>query len=182
MNKNYPLFSIVVVIVLFAIAFGTLVVQAEHLERPASLVPNYHRMVGQSLADKAVADFIAANHCTSANQYQLCEATGIALAMNGDRTIKTLVLFPGRTNGFAAFRGELPLNLRWNDSLASVNRKLGVSPDETFLQEAGLPNESGIPENIRLWAVYEEAGVTVIYNTLSADSQSASIHAILITK
>ena len=66
--------------------------------------------------------------------------------------------------------------------MASAQQKLGVSPDTTFLEEAGLPNESGTPDNIRLWVVYEELGVTIVYNSLSADDNNATIHAILITK
>ena len=182
MNTFFKSLSFVFLIMLVATACGAQIVQADHLEQPVSSGPNFRSMVGKSLDDKHVADFIAANHCTSGDQYQLCGSTGIALGLDTDQTVKTIILFPGRTSGFAAFHGELPLNLTWNDNMASAKQKIGMPSDVTFQEEAGLPNESGTPDNIRLWVVYKELGLTIVYNTLSADNDKATIHAVLITK
>lgn len=182
MNKLFKPLSFVFLIMLAATACSGQVVEAKSVEQPASIAPNYQSLVGKSLGSKNVVDFIADNGCTSANQYQLCGSTGIALGMDRDQTVKTVFIFPSGANGFAAFYGELPLNLTWKDNMAAAKQKIGASADATFLEEAGLPNESGTPDNIRLWVAYKELGVTLVYNTLSADDNSATIHAILITR
>src|SRR5262245_47795191 len=112
MKKLFKPLSFVFMIMLVVTACGAQVVQAEPLEQPVSIAPNYESLVGKSLGDKNVADFIAANHCTSANQYQLCGSTGIALGINRDQTVKTVFLFPGGASySFAAFQSALPLSL-----------------------------------------------------------------------
>ena len=182
-NRFFNLFTgvVVVVAVLSLTAMQGILVKAE-IEKPASVTPAYEGLVGKSLLDRDVAQFVAVNSCAAAYEYRLCEAMGIALEMDGDQMVQAVVLFPGHTNGFAAFHGDLPHGLHWNDSLVSVQEKLGVAPDAVFLNEAGLPNESGTPDSIRLWAVYNDLGLTIVYNTQSADHDNATIHAILVTK
>jgi len=181
MNKLFKPLSFVVLIMLVATACGARVVEAKHVEQPVSIAPNYQSLVGKSVGDKNVVDFIASNYCSSSYQYQLCEASGIALGINLDQTVKTVILFPGGTHEIARFHGGLPRNLNWNDSMASVNQKLGA-PDATFQEQGELPHDRGTPDEIRLWASYKELGLTIVYNSLSAKDNNAAIYAILITK
>ena len=183
MNKLFKTLTIVCFIMLVATACGAQAVQAKPVEQP-SVASSYQALLGKSLGDKYVADFMTRNYCSSAVEYQLCGSTGIALEMDTDQKVKTVFLFPGSTAGFAAFRGELPYGLHWDDSRAVVEQKLGVTSNTTYLQEAGLPEESGTPDNIRLWVAYQELGMTIVYNTrsASADNKDVTIHAILVTK
>jgi hypothetical protein len=181
MNKLFKTLTVVSFIMLVATACGAQAVQAKPVEQPA-VASSYQALLGKSLSDKSVADFMATNYCSSADQYQLCGSTGIALGMDTDQKVKTVFLFPGRMDSFAAFHGELPYGIHWDDSRAAVEQKLGVTPNTIYLQQAGLPKEIGIPDNLRLWVAYEEPGVTIVYNTLSADNKNATIHAILVTK
>jgi hypothetical protein len=181
MNKLFKTLTAVAFIILVATACSAPAVQAKPIEHPA-VASNYQALLGKPLGDQSVGDFMARNSCSSAVEYQLCGSTGIALEMDTDQKVKTVFLFPGSTAGFAAFRGELPYGLHWDDSRAVVEQKLGVTSNTTYLQEAGLPEESGTPHNIRLWVAYQESGMTIVYNTLSADNKDVTIHAILLTK
>ena len=181
MKKLFTTLTVVAIIMLVATACGAQAVQAKPVEQP-SAAPGYQALLGKSLGDKYVADFMTRNYCSSAVQYQLCGSTGIALGMDADQKVNIVFLFPGRTESFAAFHGELPYGLQWDDSRAVVEQKLGVTPDTLSLQQAGLPEEIGIPDNLRLWVAYEKPGMTIVYNTLSADNKDATIHAILVTK
>ena len=180
MNKLFKTLAVVTFIMLVATACGTQAAQAKPVEQP-SVASSYRALLGKPLDDKYVADFMAKNYCSSADQYQLCGSTGIALGMDTDQTVKTVYFFPGRMASFAAFHGELPYGLRWEDNRAVAEEKLGVTPNAIYLNQAGLPKETGTPDNIRLWVAYQEAGVTIVYNTLSAENKKATIHAILVT-
>ena len=181
MNKLFKTLAVVALIMLIATACAAQAVEAKPGEQP-SVAPSYQALLGKSLSDKYVADFMASNYCSSVVGYQLCGSTGIALGIDADQKVKTVFLFPGRTANFAAFQGELPYGLNWNDSMAVVEEKLGAAPNTLYLQEAGLPKEHGTPDNIRLWVAYQQPGVTIVYNTLSAANKNATIHAILVTK
>jgi hypothetical protein len=180
MNKLFKPLAVVTFIMLVAAACGSQAVQAKPVEQP-SVASSYQALLGKSLDDKSVADFMARNYCSSAGQYQLCGSTGIALGMDPNQKVKTVFFFPGRMAGFAAFHGELPYGLHWEDNRAVVEQKLGLTPNAIYLNEAGLPTEIGTPDNIRLWVAYQEAGVIIVYNTLSGDNKEATIHAILVT-
>jgi len=181
MNKFFKTLTVIGFIVLVGVVYVAQVVQAKPLEQP-SAAPNYQALLGKPLNDQYVADFMAANHCSTVVQYQICGSTGIALEVDRDQKIKTVFLFPGRSETFAAFHGELPYGLHWTDSMAVVEQKLDVTSNTHYMNQAGLPRESGTPENIRLWVNYPQAGITIVYNTQSADNKNATIHAILMTK
>lgn len=181
MNKSFKTLIVIGFIVLISVVYVAQVVQAKPLELP-SAASSYQALLGKPLNDQYVADFMAANHCSTVVQYQICGSTGIALEVDQDQKITTVLLFPGRSETFAAFHGELPYGLQWTDTMAVAGQKLDVTSNTHYLQEAGLPGESGTPENIRLWVNYPQAGTTIVYNTHSADNTEATIHAILVTK
>ena len=181
MNTLFKTLTVIAFIMLVATACSAQAVMAKPVEKPAT-ASSFGDLLGRSVSEKPVADFIARNYCSTSIEYQVCGSTGIALAMDADQKVKTVFLFPGRINGFAAYHGELPSGLHWEDSKAIVEQKLGANPNAVFLQEAGLPYESGTPDNIRLWVSYQKPGITVVYNTLSTDNKVATIHAILVTK
>jgi hypothetical protein len=187
MNKLFKNLSILAVIALFITACGAQMVQAQPEEQsaPKATTTTYQAVLGKSLNNKDVADFIASNNCTSSGPFQLCQSVGVVLWADADQAIKTAYLYLSNSDEFAAYKGELPLGLASGDTMASVEQKLGQPKVEHAPQagwEPGLPDTGGTPDHIRYWAVYNRFGVTIVYNTVSADDKAATIHAILVGK
>ena len=86
--------------------------------------------------------------------------------------VETVYLYISSTiDGFAAYKGKLPLGLASTDTMADVEEKFGQPKVEHAPQagwEPGLPDESGTPDHIHYWAIYKRFGVTVVYNSPSA--------------
>jgi hypothetical protein len=183
MNKLFKNLSILATIALFITACGAQVVQAqpEVLRKAAT----YQAVLGKSLNDKEVADFIASNKCAGDAQFQLCKAVGMALWINSDKMVKTVYLNLNNADGFAAYKGELPLGLASNDTMATVEQKFR-QPIEVHAPQAGwtsgLPDEGSSPDHVHYSAIYKRFGVTIIYNSPSANDKGATIHAILFSK
>lgn len=83
----------------------------------------------------------------------------------------------------AAEPEALPYGLTMNDTMASVEQKLG-QPRVAYASqagwEAGLPDEGSSPDYMHYWAIYERFGLTVVYNSPSASDKSATINAIYV--
>ena len=88
-----------------------------------------------------------------------------------------------RALGDAAAVAPLPYGLTAQDTMASVEYKLG-QPREIHAPQAGwepgLPDEGGSPDHAHYWAIYKRFGLTVVYNTPSASDKNATIHAIYV--
>jgi hypothetical protein len=182
MNKLFKTLSMLTAIAFFAIACAPQIVS---VAQAAPAEASYQAMLGKSVRDQAVADFIASNDCTQSGAFQLCRPAGLALWTDANQVVKTAYLYPSNSNGFVAYRGELPLGLAPNDTMASVEQKLGGLKEVHAPQagwEPGLPDEGSSPDHIHYWAVYKRFGVTIIYNSPSPDDKNASIHAILVSK
>ena len=185
MNKSFPILSILVAVVLFATAFGALVVQAQPAERVVAKPAAYETVLGKSLNDRNVADFLASNRCASAGSFQLCKEVGMSLWLDADQTVKSVYLYPSSADGFNAYKGALPFGLVARDTRASIEQKFGQPKVEHAPQAGwtpGLPDQAGSPDYIHFWAIYKRFGVTIIYNSPSASDQNASVYAILINK
>ena len=185
MNKRFQILMTFVAITLFAATFGALVVQAQTSERAVPEAASYEAVLGKSLEDADVADFIASNRCSSTDRFQLCNAAGMALLIGEGQTVETVYLYPSTIADFAAYKGTLPLGLSANDTMASVQEKFGQPRVQYAPQagwEPGLPDESGTPDHTHTWATYKRFGVTIVYNTPSATDQGATVYAILVSK
>jgi hypothetical protein len=185
MNKNYPILVISAAITLFAATFGALVVQAQPAERTSPAAASYEAVLGKSLDDTSVADFIASNRCAGTGSFQLCSLAGMSLLIGEGQKIETVTLYPKGSAGFAAYNGTLPLGLSAGDTMASVEDKFGQPRVQHAPQagwEPGLPDQSGTPDHIHFWAIYKRFGLTVVYNSPSGTDKGATIHAILVSK
>jgi hypothetical protein len=183
MNKFFKPLSILAAIALFATACGAQAVQAQPEEQAAPKAATYQTVLGKSVSDKEVADFIASNNCSNAGQFQLCNDAGIALWLDSGKVVETVYLYPASADGFVAYKGELPFGLASNDTMATVEQKFGrpkVSHAPQAGWEPGLPDEGSSPDHIHYWAIYRRFGVTIVYNSPSASDKSATVHAILI--
>ena len=185
MNKRFQILIAFAAIALFAITFGALAVQAQPSERAAPEAASYVAVLGKSLSEPDVSDFIARNRCSSAGRFQLCNDAGMALLIGEGQTIETVYLYPNTTADFASFKESLPLGLAAKDTMAHVEEKFGQPRMEQAPQagwEPGLPEEGGTPDHIHYWAMYDRFGVTLVYNSPSATDKGATIHAILVSK
>ncbi len=181
--RFYQLFLILNAIILFITACSMHTVQAQQENRVAQETAIYAIVLGKPLTDKAVADFITSNHCSSVNQFQLCKDVGMALWLGSDQTVETVYLYAGNADGFKQYRGKLPFGLSFYDPMWKVEDKLKDPNANEKLHpawKAGLPDEGDSPDHAHYWAVYKRLGLTVIYNSASAD-EDAYIYAILIS-
>ena len=81
----------------------------------------------------------------------------------------------------AAAPEALPYGLTSRDTMATLELKLG-QPRVTFAPQAGwepgLPDEGSSPDHAHYWAIYKRFGLTVVYNSPSANDKGATIDAI----
>ena len=80
---------------------------------------------------------------------------------------------------------NLPYGLIMQDTMASVEQKLGQPKEVHALQagwEPGLPDEGRSPDHLYYWAIYKRFGLTIVYNSPSANDKNATIHDILVSE
>lgn len=177
MNRFFKILSVLALMTLFIPACVSQSVKAEPAKADPMATASYQAVLGKSLNDKDVADFIASHNCVSETQFQVCKEAGIAFWLDIDQTVKTVYLYLNNADGFAAYTGELPFGLKFYDNLGAVEYKL----KERGVGNAGLPDEAATPDHLHYWAIYEQVGVTIIYNAPSPD-EDATIHAILVSQ
>lgn len=180
MNRYFKPLSLLAAMAFLAAACAP---SAVNVAQAAPEEVSYRAMLGRPLSDQTVTDFIASNNCAPSGSFHICQPAGLALWTDADRTVKTVYLYVSNTEGFAPYKGELPLGLATADTMADVEEKLG-QPREVHAPQAGwvpgLPDEGGSPDRMHYWAVYERFGITIVYNSPIANDKNASIHAILV--
>lgn len=177
MNKFFKILYVLALMTLFITACASQNPQAGQAKVDAMGAASYQAVLGKSLNDRDVTDFIARNNCVSATQFQVCKEAGIAFWLDTDQIVKTVYLYLNNADGFAAYKGELPFGLKFYDSLGAVEYKL----KERGVGNAGLPDEAATPDHLHYWAIYKQVGVTIIYNAPSPD-EDATIHAVLVSQ
>jgi hypothetical protein len=140
----------------------------------------YEMVLGKSMTDKSVIDFMVKNNCSPVDQFQMCKEVGMALWIDTDQIVKTIYLYAGYTDGFKRYQGELPFGLSFYDPMWLVHEKLRDSNADDILNQAGLPEESGSPDHAHYWAIYNRFGITIIYNSPFAN-EDAYIYAIAVS-
>jgi hypothetical protein len=168
---------------LITISCSTVFSRAESREQTAEKIPLYKLLLGKSLADEVVADFIASNDCIVTTSYVFCKGVGMDLLIDSNQNVASVFLYLNKAFGFvpnegdyAPYNGELPFGLKFYDTLEAVEHKLrqqGVGND-------GLPDSGIIPDHMHYVATYNEAGITIIYN--SDRDEDPTIHAIVVNK
>jgi hypothetical protein len=181
MNKLFKTLSILIAIALFTTVCGALIAQAAE-SVPA--VPAYRAILGKSVSEQTVADFIDTN-CTQSGSFQYCRPAGLAFWVDANQIVSRVYLYINTSERVMPYTGELPLGLAPQDTMADVEQKLGGLKEVHAPQagwEPGLPDEGYSWDHTHYWAIYRRFGVTVIYNTPAASDKGATIHAIVISK
>ena len=174
MNKLYKYAYIFAVLSLMISACGAPTIQTQ---RVAPTAVDYQSMLGKSLGDPELVDFITANNCVHAMQFQTCKEAGIALWLDSNRTVRTVYLYVNNADNFATYKGDLPFGMKYYDILGAVEYKL----KRREVGNEGRPDEGSSPDHLHYWAVYKQAGMTVIYNAPYPD-EDATIYAILVSR
>jgi hypothetical protein len=168
MRKLYWYCLTLVVSALFITSCSAQSVQAA--SRPAP----YEALLGRAWTDQDVIGFIVTNDCSAAGQLRLCHEIGLVLGLDSNGVVETIFLYLEDTDGFTAYQGELPFRLKINDSREAVETKLKEQRVGT-----GVANEEGLFDRTHSWATYYAAGMTIIYNSPSADDAGTTMHAII---
>ncbi len=191
MNKLFKPLIVLVAMVFLVTACGPQVQEAPPLSpvMPESFMPlvavSYDALLHKSLTDQSVADFVTRNACFSANRLQVCQPAGVALWMGADQNVESVFLYSGTADGFFAYKGKLPYGITFDDTMETVEKKLGHPVEVHALQSGwayGIPDEGATPDHMHYQAIYNRFGFTVIYNSPSAYDKGATIYAIQITK
>ena len=177
MNKLLKILCVLTGMAIFSSACASQSVQAQPADADIPAPAIYDVLLGKALGDQEVADFIASNDCSPVQQFLFCRPAGMALLFDDDQKVESVILYPGKDNGFVAYQGELPFGLKSHDTRAAVETKLKEQRVGT-----GVPNEEGSFDHTHCWATYYAAGMTIIYNSPSASDKGATIHAILVGK
>ena len=175
MARLYRLLCLLNVIILFINACSASTIQGE--QTPPKIV-TYKDVLGKSLHDKAVTDFIDVNNCSSALQFQLCKDIGVALLIASNQIVETVYLYLNNADGFAPYKGDLPFGLKFYDTMGAVEYKL----KHRGIGSAGLPDTGDTPDHLHYWSNYQQVRMTIIYNSPSAEDEDATIHAILVSQ
>ena len=152
--------------------------QPQTTQRALPKATSYRVLLGQSISEPEVADFLTSNHCSGTALSQLCKAAGIALWINPDQTVETVYLYLNNADGFVPYKGELPSGLKFYDSMGAVQYKL----KRQKIGNAGLPDSGETPDPLHYWANYQQAGMIIVYNSPAAEDEDATIYAILLSK
>ena len=177
MNALINVFGILASVSLFISGCAALPAQAGLEDRSVPKTGVYESILGKPTSDAVVAEFLTSNECFSADQFLLCNATGIALWTDSNQVVETVYLYLNNADGFEPYQGELPFGLKFYDNLGAVEYKL----NRQGVGNAGLPDMAAVPDHIHYRATYHQAGLTILYNSPFPD-EDASIYAILLSR
>jgi hypothetical protein len=178
MNKFFKNFSLLAVVTIFITACDGRIAQTQPVEKEVLKVATYQDVLGKSLDDNVVSDFLAHNHCLSSVQFELCQEIGVALLIASNQIVETVYLYLNNVEGFGPYQGELPFGLKFYDTMGAVEYKLS----KKGIGSAGLPDSGGTPDHLHYWANYRQVSLTIIYNSPSAEDEDAAIYAILVSQ
>jgi hypothetical protein len=176
MNVLFKVFAILGAVSLLVSGCASLPVQAGQDARAVSETAEYQSILGKTLTDSDVTEFLASNHCSTADQFLLCHAAGLALWIDSNQVVETIYLYLDNTDGFEPYEGELPYGLKFYDTMEAVEYKL----NRQGIGNAGLPDQSATPDRMHYQATYHAAGMMIIYNFPFPD-EGASIRAVVMT-
>jgi hypothetical protein len=177
MNALYEGLCILAVISLSVSGCAAQPAQSGQDDHAAPKTAIYESILGKPLSDVAMTEFLASNECSSANHFLLCHSAGIALWIESNQVVETVYLYLNNDEGFSPYQGELPHGLKFYDIMGSVEHKLR----KHGLGNGGLPDEGDTPDFLHYWATYQQAGMTIIYNSPSPEDEDATIYAIFLS-
>ncbi|HET6597541.1 MAG TPA: hypothetical protein VFG81_18095 [Anaerolineales bacterium] len=176
MSKLYRYMYVLVAMSLSLSACSGLAVRAQ---KPEINTINYIDLLGKSLRDESARKLLS-NHCTDATQVRLCKEAGVAVWLDTNQIVKEVYLYLNNDQGFSPYQGELPLGLRFYDTLGAVEYKLRrLKVNNTPMRGNNqIKYEGRSPDHLHYWVTYQPYRFTIIYNAPILD-EDATIYAIL---
>ena len=157
-------------------------IQAPHVGPAESdtskMVPVYQLVLGRSLDDVVVRNYLTTHHCSSATSFALCQEAGVAFLLDSNQVVEAVYLYLNQVEGFAPYQGELPFGLKYYDIMDAVVYKLS----RQRIGQRGSPDSGASPDHLHYWAYYDQANMTIIYNSPSPQDEDATIYAILVRR
>jgi hypothetical protein len=88
---------------------------------------SYDTLLGKALTDPAIVSYLNRNRCESnGSSSYLCRPAGTFVTIGGsDRRVVRVRMYAGVASGVSTYPGPLPNGLTWNDTRASIERKIG---------------------------------------------------------
>ena len=174
------LYRYVYILATIALSLSACKGQAIQVQKPEPNVIPYTDLLGKSLHDETVMELLSIHHCTDATQVQLCKEDGVALWLDPDQVVKEVYLYLNNDQGFASYQGELPLGLRFYDTLGAVEYKLRrlEAKNNSIGGNHPIKYEGRSPDHLHYWVTYQPYHFTIIYNAPILD-EDATIYAIL---
>ena len=172
MSRHFKIKGLLVVILL-TIAFYS--VQAIQAQEAVPHAPEYRILLGKSLNNEVIVKLMATNGCVQETQFVLCREAGMALWLDPNHIVRKVYLYVNNSDGFTAYKGELPFGLKFYDIMGAVEYKL----NRQGVGNAGLPDRVAVPDHMHYWAFYDEYGITILYNSPFAD-EDATIYAVIV--
>jgi hypothetical protein len=120
----------------------------------------YETLLGKTLDDNVVSDFILQNNCQLSGFHYICKSIGVELSLDSGQRVVTVFMYAQGVDGFDEYTGDLPYGLTWNSTRSDVQGQLGS------------PNAQGT-ETYTSWDAYQDRGVYVDYDSPSAEDLSA---------
>lgn len=178
MNRVLNVYGSLILIVLLTTSCAAPAILPEPPKGDVTTLDLYQVVLGKSLTDTEVTEFLAANNCQAATPFQVCKEIGMALWVNPVQVIETVYLYLNNVPGFTPYKGELPYGLKFYDIMTAVEYKL----QKQGVGSRGLPDQGSTPDHLHYWATYQEVGMIVVYNSPSASDEDATIYAILLNE
>jgi hypothetical protein len=176
MNALFKTFAVLGAVSLLVSGCASLPAQTGQDARAVSETAAYEALLGKSLTDNEVTEFLASNDCSTANQFLLCSSAGTALWIDSNQAVETVYLYLDNSDGFTPYKGELPYGLKFYDTMEAVEYKL----NRQGIGNAGLPDTGATPDHMHYQATYKEVGMIIIYNYPFPD-EGATIRAVVMT-
>jgi hypothetical protein len=121
-------------------------------------------LLGLTLSDQAVVDFILGNNCVLVGMHYMCRSVGVELSLTTSQKVVTVFLFAEGAEGYKKFKGKLPFGLSWAHTRAQIEANLGA------------PTASGGGGSMNYWVSYQPRKLGITYKTLSTTDMDATMH------
>lgn len=106
----------------------------------ASALADVTQLIGQDASSDMVYDFARQMGCAQRGNYFKCMQKGVEFKIDtGWLKVTSLWLYADGVDGYAAFRGKIPLGLQWGMTPQQVAALLGPSPDGIHYRFSNLP-------------------------------------------
>src|SRR5512143_180647 len=108
------------VLAMFSLFFTSCTTQSAQIKQIKPEVVKYQDLLDETFSNDDIQNWTTKNDCIFAERLLSCQNLGIALWLNSEHVVKTVYFYLDNTDGFSAYKGELPLGLKYYDNRQAV--------------------------------------------------------------